>query len=744
MTQFDTHTAQDITLGRHAHDAPQTGARTLFEERIRQLYESKIALTANAVNAAIISVIAYGEVPTIPLALWLATMWIVCLIRIGMIQAYRASPTRFENSRNWARLYTLGSGAAGLIWAAAVPLIFQSEAPVLQAIVAITVAGMTAGALATAATHPPAFFAFMLPANFFLMATLVSQLQKEYMGLALMVLMFAGFLTRFARNWNLAYIDSLETRMNSESLIGQLQITDTGNRMILEAAGEGIYGLDTKGRVTFVNPAAARIVGYTPKELIGLQIHDLIHHSHEDGTPYPLSECPMYAACTDGTPRQTKDEVLWRKDGSSFPVEYKSTPLMRGEHLVGAVITFSDITDRKRAEDSLRESEEQLRLLTDSLPVLIAAVDSDTNILFANQTCGDWYARPSASLAGQSVKSIMGPALDAVVRRAVSEGLAGITVTEELHIEFPDGTGRVVEFNFISNFNDANVLDIVYVLGVDISLRQQIERQKLRLLRETRLRELGAEISSAARAAEIGQMSSVLAHELNQPLTAISNYLSVCQKILDKGAADSPAQISNLFGKAVTQADRAGRIIQGVRELVRSGRVEFAPEPINEVISEACELALPSGGDSAGQNRISLKFDLSNDLPLIPVNRVQMQQVIVNLLRNAVSAIEGTTNPKIEISTNLRDEDHVKIKIEDNGPGFPDDYQSEWFSPFVTTKDQGMGIGLAICRSIIEAHGGDIDFGVGPLGGACLSINLPTTVQADQRSQQGHYSTVGV
>lgn len=740
MYETDTPILQNA-----AEEAPGAGAgtRTLFEERIRQLYESKIALMANAVNAAVISVIAYGELPTVPLGIWLATMWAVCLARIFLIHAYRTSPTKYEESRKWARLYTLGSGTTGLIWAAAAPLFFLSDAPVLEAMIAITIGGMTAGALATAATHLPAFLAFMVPANFVLMTTLAWQLQQEYLALAAMVMMFAGFLIRFARNWNLAYVDSLETRMNSESMIGQMRITDSGNQMILEAAGEGIYGLDTKGRVTFVNPAAARIVGYTPKELIGLQIHDLIHHSHEDGTPYPIDECPMYASCTDGTARQTKDEVLWRKDGSSFPVEYKSTPLMRGEHLVGAVITFSDITDAKRAEESLRESEEQLRLLTDSLPVLIAAVDADTNILFANQTCSDWYARPAASLAGHSVRSIMGPALDLLVRRAVTEGLAGMNVTEEILIEFPDGVGRVIEFNFISRFDDENNLDTVYVLGVDISLRQQMERQKLRLLRETRLRELGAEISSAARAEEIGQMSSVLAHELNQPLTAISNYLSVCRTILDKGGPDAATQISELFGKAVAQADRAGVIIQGVRELVRSGRVEFAPEPINEVISEACELALPGDGEREGRSSIKIDFHLADDLPLIPVSRVQMQQVIVNLLRNALAATENIGNPHITISTKLRDPGHIKILIDDNGPGFPEEIRSECFSPFVTTKDHGMGIGLAICRSIVEAHGGELNFGAGPLGGACLSIELPTSIKIEQKPQQRHLGAVG-
>lgn len=140
------------------------------------------------------------------------------------------------------------------------------------------------------------------------------------------------------------------------------------NELILNAAGEGIYGLDTQGITTFVNPAAARMIGYEPAELIGKPQHDILHHSKPDATPYPREECPIYAAFKDGAVHHETDEVFWRKDGTPFPVEYISTPI-RDEHgkLAGAVVTFKDITERKRADEALRNAHTEVEQLKSRL-----------------------------------------------------------------------------------------------------------------------------------------------------------------------------------------------------------------------------------------------------------------------------------------------------------------------------------------------------------------------------------------
>lgn len=146
-------------------------------------------------------------------------------------------------------------------------------------------------------------------------------------------------------------VDVTERKRTQE----KLRAAEEQMRLILESAGEGIYGLDLEGSATFVNPAAAVMLGYDAEELIGESMHELIHYSYPDGTGYPRESCPMYAAFKDGKVHVVTDEVLWRKDGSSFPVEYTSTPVRKDDEIIGAVVVFKDITERKRAEEELQK-----------------------------------------------------------------------------------------------------------------------------------------------------------------------------------------------------------------------------------------------------------------------------------------------------------------------------------------------------------------------------------------------------
>jgi PAS domain S-box-containing protein len=137
--------------------------------------------------------------------------------------------------------------------------------------------------------------------------------------------------------------------------------------LILKAAGEGIYGLDLDGRAKFVNPAAAALTGHSVEELIGQRMHDIVHHSHPDGSPYPRGDCPIYAAFKDGLVRNVVDDVFWRKDGTCFPVEYTSTPIIAGGRLTGSVVVFRDVTLRRLTEDRLRRALADVQRLKEQL-----------------------------------------------------------------------------------------------------------------------------------------------------------------------------------------------------------------------------------------------------------------------------------------------------------------------------------------------------------------------------------------
>ena len=152
-----------------------------------------------------------------------------------------------------------------------------------------------------------------------------------------------------------------------EALLRHSKAVERQNSMLLAAAGEGIYGLDTDGRTTFVNPAAARMLGWAVNELINQPMHSVLHHSHPDGSPYSREQCPIYAAFKDGQVHRVEDEVFWRRDGSSFPVEYTSTPIEEDGRLVGAVVVFWDVTARKRAEERLQEALAEVEALKNRL-----------------------------------------------------------------------------------------------------------------------------------------------------------------------------------------------------------------------------------------------------------------------------------------------------------------------------------------------------------------------------------------
>ena len=152
------------------------------------------------------------------------------------------------------------------------------------------------------------------------------------------------------------------------------------NQLILRAAGEGIYGVNAEGKTTFVNPAAERMLGWKAEELVGHDMHSIVHHTHPDGTRYPEHDCPIYAAFRDGAVHQVDTEVFWRKDGTSFWVEYTSTPIREGGHVVGAVIVFRDITQRREADEKLRAAHEEVDRLRERLELENAYLQEEIRI----------------------------------------------------------------------------------------------------------------------------------------------------------------------------------------------------------------------------------------------------------------------------------------------------------------------------------------------------------------------------
>jgi two-component system sensor kinase FixL len=245
----------------------------------------------------------------------------------------------------------------------------------------------------------------------------------------------------------------------------------------------------------------------------------------------------------------------------------------------------------------------------------------------------------------------------------------------------------------------------------DLTRRQEGERL---------LHEVQSELLHVSRLSTMGEMASALAHELNQPLSAMTNYLQGSRRLLEDSADEHAGMIRDALDKAAEQALRAGQVIQRLREFVSRGETEKRIESIKKLVEEARALALVATKDQSVQMRLQL--DPAIDLVL--VDKVQIQQVLLNLLRNAIEAMQTSARRELVVSTTPAADDMVTVSVADTGAGIAPDIASKLFQPFVTTKQQGMGIGLSICRTIIESHGGEIMVELNPGGGTIFRFTL--------------------
>lgn len=250
---------------------------------------------------------------------------------------------------------------------------------------------------------------------------------------------------------------------------------------------------------------------------------------------------------------------------------------------------------------------------------------------------------------------------------------------------------------------------------------------------ERRADHLQRELAHLNRIQTMSELATALAHELNQPLTAISNYGQAARRLTDTADPD-PVKLSAMLDQIAEQALRAGEIMKRMRGFAQRGEIERRPEDINGIVREAVRLGL----GSVTARDVDVSFHLADDLPPVAVDRIQVQQVIVNLVRNAIDALLDGNHHAVDVSTARmppdgrlhvvaaeHDQGSVRVSIQDNGPGIASGIADRLFDPLATTKKTGLGVGLAICRTIVEAHGGEIWAESTPGQGATFHFTLP-------------------
>jgi PAS domain S-box-containing protein len=377
-------------------------------------------------------------------------------------------------------------------------------------------------------------------------------------------------------------------RLNRELKKAKLNL-ERQYELILNSVADGIVGVDLNGNSTFVNRSMEKITGWSAGDLIGKNLHELTHHTRADGSPHPGEECPVYTTFRENVPRYVSDDVFWKKDGTSYPVEYSSTPIRDAhERAVGSVVVFRDISVRKQAEEEARQHQ----------------------------------------------------------------------------------------------------MDLAHV----------------------------------ARLSTMGEMASGIAHEINQPLTAIATNAHACIRMLEGGEKRSE-KIADVVERIGAQAERAGEIIRHLRQFVKKELPELSLIDLNEVINEVILLLNPEIRKAG----VQIHLDLDENIGRVMAQHVQIDQVILNLLRNAIEAMADTPERKrmISIVTCMKGEGSVIVRIADTGPGLDSSVAGELFNPFVTTKQNGMGLGLSISQGIIESHKGRLYLGESTGQGAVFEFSLP-------------------
>ncbi|PJE78990.1 Sensor protein FixL [invertebrate metagenome] len=366
---------------------------------------------------------------------------------------------------------------------------------------------------------------------------------------------------------------------------------------ILESMNEGIIGLDSRGNVAFVNPAASVMLGWSVDELAGTNFISLMlsdaeairserHVSHLKPIQDTLNNCLS---------QTLEDEIFWRRNGESFPVSYSTTPIMENESVNGAVVVFRDISEKKKQEAVLK------------------------------------------------------------------------------------------------------------------ALRDELEVQK-------------EKFTHASRLSTMGEMAAGFAHEVNQPLTAISNYSQVVRRMLGRLDVDCP-ELNDAIEKINVQARRAGEIIARIRSFVKKPDHVVGHVNPNKLIKDTYKLAEVD----ARHNNMVIHLDLDETLPEVKVDPIQIQQVALNLMRNGMEAMRDmdTRDIGIVVKTCQLDENFVQVSVIDRGYGLAADAEEKLFTPFYTTKSDGMGIGLTVCHSIIQSHGGRMSFKRHPEGGTIFEFTMP-------------------
>ena len=486
-------------------------------------------------------------------------------------------------------------------------------------------------------------------------------------------------------------------------------------RAMEESVITGLRAIDLSGRIIYVNSAFCRLVGLSADELVGAE------------PPFPywpeesLGVCQHNLELTlagHAPPGGFEMRVL-RKSGERLDARFYLSPLIDGTgKQTGWMASVTDITEPKRVRAALEAAHARFEAVLDGLDVAVFVADAQSDeILYANRA---FQVLHGFDAVGRSARTVADPQPELGDYRLDPRRVSAAEVPKELF----DGELRHAlsgRWYHVREQATRWVDGRVVRMGVATDITDRRHMEEMSRQQEERLQR-------TARLVTMGEMASTLAHELNQPLAAISNYAMGCVKRLETG----DYRQSDLLGamqKASFQAERAGKIIRRIRDFVRKSEPRRAAVSIEEVVEDALGFA----EIDARKGAVRIRKDIAPDLPAVYADRIMIEQVVLNLVKNGIDAMVDVPGAQRQLTLSAHPiNGMVEVAVADRGHGIREEDAERLFTPFFTTKAEGMGMGLNICRSIIEFHDGRLWTEANPDGGTVFRFTLPMEITSER------------
>ncbi|PCD02153.1 PAS domain-containing sensor histidine kinase [Sphingomonas spermidinifaciens] len=598
----------------------------------------------------------------------------------------------------WGRLAGYGVAIAAVLVAAVVRLGLEpwliGRAHYLLFTAAVLVAAIYGGAR-------PAVFAALLAAGFVFATHWTS-------GGDSLVELFAFATTAAIIIWAAGHVTSLRRRSVENAdraerrAIRADELADELNLLIDGTEGYAIYMLDPEGRVTLWNKGAERLKGWTEDEVVG-QPSSIFYPEPAQAAGKPAAD--LARARAEG--RLEEEDWRLRKNGSEFLAHVTLSALYDGRGaLRGFGKVIRDVTEQRAADRKLSAGAMQFRSILATVPDAMVVINDSGEMLSFSAAAERLFGYVEEEVVGCNVKMLM-PLPD----REQHDGyLSRYLTTGEKRVI---GRGRTVTglkrdgttFPMELSVGDASTEGARVFTGFIRDLTDRVAA-------EERIEELRSGLVHAARVSAMGTMASTLAHELNQPITAVVTFVRGVRNLIQEGNPDDAAMIEEGLDEAFNEALRAGSIVRRLREFVARGDVEKSVEDLGVLIDDAAKLALIG----ARERGVETRFQFDAAVRSVLVDKVQTQQVLINLMRNAIEAMAEAQQRILTVSTSPEEGGLARVTVADTGPGVAPEIAEDLFRAFNSTKAGGMGLGLSICRTIVEANGGRIWLESGPEG----------------------------